>query len=116
MRGGDGQDSFSYDAFADATEIAANVKVAVSGQAVDTIADFVSGTDRFVFDAAVFRNVGLAFSGDGYDGTNSGVANSATFVYDGQHLIYDPDVNQAGYVAIADIGAQAPEAGDITVS
>lgn len=116
MRGGGGQDSFIYDAFSDGTGIAANVKVAASGLFADTIADFVSGTDRFVFDAAVFGNVGLAFSGDGYDGTNSGVANGATFVYDGQHLIYDPDVNQAGYVAIADIGAQAPVAGDITVS
>jgi len=36
-------------------------------------------------------------------------------VFDGTHLIFDPDVDQAGYVAIADLSGAVPVLADISL-
>ncbi len=114
MTGGNGGDTFVFDALADGTEILVNDTIANVGAAVNDIQDFATGTDTFEFADSVFGTVGLALTVGDYDGTNAiGVVAGATLVFDGTHLIFDPDVTQAGYVAIADMSGATPVVGDI---
>jgi len=106
LTGGQGADRFIWEELAEGAAIAANQTIAAAGVAVDLITDFGPG-DRIALDDENFvpplgGGNPLTIIGVDYDGTNSGVANGPALVFDGTHLIYDPDVNAAGYVAIAD--------------
>lgn len=115
MVGGNGRDTFVFEALTDGTAIAVNDTIANVGAAVNDLSDFGTGVDQIEFAQAVFGTPGVAQTVGAYDGTNAiGVANGATLVFDGTHLIFDPDVNQPGYVAIADLNGVAPNVNDIS--
>ncbi|MEQ9639869.1 MAG: FecR domain-containing protein [Alphaproteobacteria bacterium] len=117
MRGGAAADLFHYDSLGDGTAIASDITVSQSGLATDVILDFVSGEDGLSFDASAFDASATFVTVAGrYDGTNSGEASGAVFVFDGKYLSYDDDVEQEGYTAIAEVRGDAPVAGDIAVS
>lgn len=116
MNGGAGSDRFAFQALTDGTEVAVNDTIANVGAAVDVINDFATGVDLLEFASVAFGTPGLALTVGAYDGTNAiGVAGGATLVFDGTHLIFDPDVDQAGYVAIADLSGAVPVLADISL-
>jgi Ca2+-binding RTX toxin-like protein len=127
LRGGGGGDLFHYEAPGDGTAIANDgLTVGQSGLAVDQVLDFSSlvDGDKFSFDGSAFLFDGGPFDPDKhfvslnqhYDGTNSGTASGAVFVFDGKYLSYDADVQQEGYTAIAEVQGDAPKAADVVVS
>lgn len=116
LTGNAGSDTFNYIAAADGTAVAANQTVAIAGVAVDLINDFVSGTDRFLFEGADFTTNALTVIGASYDGTNSGLEAGESFIFDGTHLIHDADVNAAGYTVIAQVNGDDVVAGDIQLA
>ncbi|PJK27374.1 beta strand repeat-containing protein, partial [Minwuia thermotolerans] len=122
MTGGAGADRFNYNDISETVLVAVNQTVADAGVAVDLVSDF-SGTagdgDSFSFEEfGGFDPIGVAsFAtiGAAYDGTNSGVGSGSAYVFDGQHLIYDDDVQTAGYQVVADTGGGTVAEADITV-
>ena len=117
LTGGGGRDTFVFGRLTDGTEISTNQTIAAAGVETDTINDFTTGFDSFEFDVAQFQNVGLRVVIGSYDGTNSGLGlgRGATFVVDSTHLIYDPDVDQPGFVAIADVDGTVPVLADLNI-
>ena len=113
--GGSGEDTLTGGNDADKFHYAAVTDGGLSG---DTVQDFVSGTDKFVFDTDVF---GGAKDSDGsanfvsigansnYGGTNS--TGKAAFVFEvdddgsGGSLYYDSDPADSGYITIAKLGS-----------
>ncbi len=98
MTGGAGNDLFRFIAANDGVAIAANQTVAAAGVAVGLINDFQTGLDKVVLDGSNgdFSVDNLVVLGAAYDGTNSGREFGETLVFDGTHLIHDPNVNVAG--------------------
>lgn len=117
MTGGAGADTFVFGQLDDGVEVAANQTIAAAGVNTDLINDFTTGVDRIEFDSDEFDNVGLRVVAGSYDGTNSGLGagGGATFVVDDTHLIYDPDVDQPGFVAIADVDGTLPVLADLNI-
>ncbi|WP_416896703.1 MAG: FecR domain-containing protein [Minwuia sp.] len=116
MSGGAGADQFFMGNANEGTAIAANQTVAAAGVGVDLVEDFQSGVDTFEFAEGDFGvEVGFATIGEAYDGTNSGVGDGETFIFDGTHLIHDADVNVAGYTVIAEVRGDAVAASDVNV-
>lgn len=116
LSGDAGADTFNFIAAADGAVVAVNQTVAIAGVAVDLINDFVSGTDRFLFEGADFTTSSLAVIGAAYDGTNSGVEAGESFIFDGTHLIHDADVGAAGYTVIAQVNGDNVAAADIQLA
>lgn len=111
LTGGSGGDRFVWEGLGDALAILTN-RAIDGGDAVDVIADLGPG-DRIQLDNGEFALPPglpnpLVTIGAAYDGTNSGIANGSALIFDGNHLVYDPDVNTAGYVAVADVNGNAP--------
>ena len=118
--GGAGSDEFSHETLLDITSINANITVSASGQAVDLIDDFETGTDLLSFDedggfqfidgeVTTFESISVA-----YDGTNSGSVGSSAYIFDGTHLIFDDDLTTDGYQVIADMNGATVAQNDIT--
>ncbi|WP_416900382.1 MAG: hypothetical protein ACMVY4_00765 [Minwuia sp.] len=125
MSGGIGADAFGYDSVGELAVVAGNQTVAAAGVAVDLVSDFsgiVGGEgDTFDFDAAGgFAELGLGASfvtiGQDYDGTNSGVGLGAAYVFDGTHLIFDNDVQTAGYQVVANTNGGTVSEADLTIA
>ena len=114
LTGNSGADTFFYLDLSDGTIITANETVAASELFRDRVMDFVSGTDDFALDSPNFE-AAAAFDtiAQAYDGTNSNVSSGSAVIFDGSHLIYDPDVNTAGYTVIAEVQGDAVVATDI---
>ena len=130
LTGGTGADRFEFRTLA---EISADLAGA------DTVTDFASGTDSFVFDGAVFADAiktgtsdeiafavvnnsdGTApYDGTGGDGTGgSSGLDQAGFVYeitaDGGILYYDSDPVDPGYTVIATVQGDQVTADDIKI-
>jgi Ca2+-binding RTX toxin-like protein len=89
LSGGDGNDQFYY---------------AAPTEGGDSVTDFASGSDTFVFLRSAFDNIAtvdgsnFATIGTAYDGTNGGLGGVASFVYStfDNTLTYDADGNGAG--------------------
>ncbi|MDF1721672.1 MAG: hypothetical protein P1U65_13430 [Minwuia sp.] len=115
--GGAGSDEFLHSSLGDITTIATNITVAASGQAVDLIDDFVSGTDQISFDLdGGFEGIGIGGFieiSEAYDGTNSGGQGFVAYIFDGTHLIYDDDLQSEGYQVVADMNGASVVAGDL---
>ena len=122
LTGAAGADRFAYIAPGDGGLVSANVSASSQGVNGDTVTDFLSGTDKFVFERAAFGNLAqgtldpsnFATIAGPYDGTNSGLAGGSTaFVFStaDQILSFDPAVGSgagdAGYTVIATVQAGA---------
>ncbi|HYM33509.1 MAG TPA: FecR domain-containing protein [Candidatus Cybelea sp.] len=86
----------------------------------DLIQNFRSGTDAFNFvnfsPGTFATNATFVTIGQAYNGTNSGVASGAAFIFDGAgNLIYDPNVQTAGYTLIAHINSGTISHADVHV-
>jgi Ca2+-binding RTX toxin-like protein len=110
LQGGNGADSFVFD-------------TALASAGIDTITDFVSGTDKIVLENAIFTTLGAgALSAGAFEVGAAAASASARIVYNQTTgaLFYDADGNGAGAaVQIAIIGVTATHptltAGDFTV-
>ncbi|MEC9345728.1 MAG: tandem-95 repeat protein [Pseudomonadota bacterium] len=117
ITGGAGADRFVTNSLAEMANVETNTTVATAGVSVDLYTDFQSGSDRFAFGLG-FDPVGIAqfvTLGVDYDGTNSGVGQDSAYIFDGTHLIFDADVNVAGYAVIGRVQGDAVTSSDITV-
>ncbi|TIH19350.1 hypothetical protein D0S45_03995 [Marinifilum sp. JC120] len=100
LTGGDGVDRFTYKNVSECPALATNA---------DSVTDFVSGTDKFVFSSSGGFTVGgtpFATSADYNGSTGTGLSANAQFVYDSTNdqLWYDADGSGSGAgVAVANL-------------
>ncbi|WP_416898079.1 MAG: beta strand repeat-containing protein [Minwuia sp.] len=113
--GGTGGDTFFFNPQTDGTQIAANETVAAAGVAVDLVADFGNGGDAFNIAQGGLPVLTLTTIGVAYDGTNSGLIAGPALLFDGTHLIVDPNVNEDGYTVLAEVQGAAPNNADISL-
>ena len=115
--GAEGADTFEYGSPEDGQAVATNV--AVVGAGGDTIADFdVNGNDVIRLSAAEFSGLDggdlIDLGATVYDGTNSGQANGAALIHDGNdNLIYDEDVQTEGYTILANTNGATVDTDDV---
>ena len=115
LRGKSGADAFFYIDLSHGTVIATNRTVASSGLDTDSVNGFVSGEDRFALNAPNFdATAGFVTIGSPYDGTNSGVGSGAAVIFDGTHLLYDPETATAGYTVVAEVNGDSVIATDVS--
>ncbi len=89
--------------------------MASSGLDTDSVNGFVSGEDRFALNAPNFdATAGFVTIGSPYDGTNSGVGSGAAVIFDGTHLLYDPETATAGYTVVAEVNGDSVIATDVS--
>lgn len=127
LTGGDGADDFNYGDPSHGSAVALNADVPGSG---DSLVDFVSGLDEFVFMASAFSFAdgtdvvdGTNFETvAGYNGTNGAgteyAAGNDAFIFDTTNstLIYDGNGAADGYTVIATLDTGAVAAGDIVLA
>ncbi len=115
LTGNGGEDSFFYIDLSDGTVVTANETVVASGLNTDRVTDFVSGLDGFALDSSNYDAL-AAFEtiAQPYDGTNSTLSSGSALVFDGTHLLYDPDVAAAGYTVVAQVDGDPVASTDVS--
>lgn len=131
MTGGAGSDTFSFGSQGEGTSAQSNGTIDALGLLIDSVTDFLSGTDSVNitdtnFDLAggttVTAGIDFEIIGSSFDGTNATssrfAAGQGTLILDSDgRLISDTNGSAAGYTVVADFGgANAVAATDITIA